>query len=139
VKREPTNSHTFGDMSEGSGTEVFDDLGSATMLREACRSMSLLFEPEIGSAGHLWITEGDFAHGRHGNRLTDSFDLEAVVSELSDAERARMAMCLAPFCGSDFARIRLWASLLAPPCEFTRSVSAATPITTTGRRSPEKL
>lgn len=75
---------------------------------DACR---LLFEPETGPAARLWIMETDFAHDGHGNRVADSFELDAEFAELDDTDRARMVTCLAPSRGPDRARLRLRASL----------------------------
>ncbi|MEV0769483.1 ATP-dependent nuclease [Nocardia salmonicida] len=71
----------------------------------------MLFDPEIGPAGRLWITENDFAHNGSGTRISDSFELEAELRELDPSERARMVTCLAPSLGPDCARIRLRATL----------------------------
>ncbi|WP_280403272.1 ATP-dependent nuclease [Nocardia brasiliensis] len=77
-------------------------------LIDACR---ILFDPEIGPAGRLWISEHDFAHDGRGTRVSDTFELEAQLRELDSNERARMVTCLAPSLGPDCARIRLRATL----------------------------
>ena len=92
----------------GLAVVVGENNAGKSNLIDACR---LLFEPEVGPAGRLWITKSDFAHDGHGNRVADAFELEAVFSDLDDAERARMVTCLAPSRGATWARIRLRATL----------------------------
>lgn len=92
----------------GLAVAVGENNAGKSNLIDACR---LLFEPEVGPAARLWITKGDFAHDGHGNRTTDTFELEAVFTELASAERARMVTCLSPSRGPSSARIRLRATL----------------------------
>jgi putative ATP-dependent endonuclease of OLD family len=92
----------------GVAVVVGENNAGKSNLIDACR---LLFEPETGPAARLWITERDFAHDGSGNRVTDSFELEAEFAGLDDADRARMVTCLAPSRGLDRARLRLRASL----------------------------
>jgi putative ATP-dependent endonuclease of OLD family len=75
---------------------------------DACR---LLFEAEAGPRARRWITEDDFAHDGTGARATDTFELEAELADLDDAEQARMVTCLAPSLGPGWARLRLRARL----------------------------
>ncbi|PPI89105.1 hypothetical protein C5F51_26540 [Nocardia nova] len=77
-------------------------------LVDACR---ILFEPEVGPAGRLWITESDFAHDGSGKRIAETFELEAVLGHLDTAEQGRMVTCLAPSLGPGKARLRLRATL----------------------------
>lgn len=75
---------------------------------DACR---LLFEAEAGPRARRWITDEDFAHDGTGTRRTDTFELEAELADLDDAEQARMVTCLAPSLGPGWARLRLRARL----------------------------
>lgn len=77
---------------------------------DACR---LLFEAEAGPRARRWITEDDFAHDGRGVRTTETFELEAELADLDDAEQARMVTCLAPSLGPGWARLRLRARLRA--------------------------
>lgn len=77
---------------------------------DACR---LLFQAEAGPRARRWITEDDFAHDGSGNRASDTFELEAELVDLDEAEQARMVTCLAPSHGPGCARLRLRASLRA--------------------------
>lgn len=74
-------------------------------------ALRLLFEPDIGPRGRVWIQGDDFAHDGYGTRVADDFEIEAELRSLSEAERARMVTCLAPSLGSDAARVRLRATL----------------------------
>lgn len=76
---------------------------------DAARS---LFEPETGSRNRRWITDQDFRHDGRGARVVDSLEIEAEISDLSDADQARMVTCLAPSLGPRTARLRLRARLL---------------------------
>lgn len=98
----------FVPLHSGVAVVVGENNAGKSNLIDACR---LLFEPEAGPAARLWITEGDFAHDGHGNRVKDTFELEAEFADLDEADRARMVTCLAPSRGSDRARLRLRASL----------------------------
>jgi len=84
-----------------------NNAGKSNVL-DACR---LLFEAEAGPRGRRWITEDDFAHDGAGARTSDSFELEAELVDLDDAEQARMVTCLAPSLGPACARLRLRARL----------------------------
>ena len=75
---------------------------------DACR---LLFQPEAGPRARPWITAEDFVHDGVGNRLTDTFDLEAELVDLDEREQARLVTCLAPSLGPGRARLRLHARL----------------------------
>lgn len=77
---------------------------------DACR---LLFEPEAGPRARRWITDEDFTHDGAGVRTTDTFELEAELADLDEAEQARMVTCLAPSLGPSCARLRLHARLRA--------------------------
>jgi putative ATP-dependent endonuclease of OLD family len=77
---------------------------------DACR---LLFEAEAGPRARRWITEEDFAHDGRGVRTTETFELEAELADLDEAEQARMVTCLAPSLGPGWARLRLRARLRA--------------------------
>lgn len=74
-------------------------------------ALRLLTQPYAGSRFNRWITSDDFAHDGHGNRLVDSFELEALYVGLTDEERGRFVTCLAPSVRHDAARIRLVAQL----------------------------
>jgi putative ATP-dependent endonuclease of the OLD family len=75
---------------------------------DACR---VLFVPEAGPRARRWITVDDFAHDGSGNRVTDEFELEAELADLSESEQARMVTCLAPSLGPGCARLRMRAWL----------------------------
>lgn len=77
---------------------------------DACR---LLFDAEAGPRARRWITEDDFAHDGFGVRVTETFELEAELADLDEAEQARMVTCLAPSLGPGWARLRLRARLRA--------------------------
>jgi putative ATP-dependent endonuclease of OLD family len=77
---------------------------------DACR---LLFDPEAGPRGRRWITADDFAHDGAGEPQATTFELEAQLSDLDDAEQARMVTCLSPSLGPGCARLRLRAHLRA--------------------------
>lgn len=77
---------------------------------DACR---LLFEPEAGPRARRWITADDFEHDGGGNRITDTFELEAELIDLDEAQQARMVTCLAPSLGAGCARLRLQARVRA--------------------------
>lgn len=66
---------------------------------------------EVGPRGRRWLTEDDFAHDGHGNRVADELELEVQLSELSDDEQARLVTCLAPKAGARIAKIRLKATI----------------------------
>jgi putative ATP-dependent endonuclease of the OLD family len=59
----------------------------------------------------LWVTPEDFPHDGHGTRLTDTFEIETVFTDLNDKQRGRMVSCLAPSLGPNAARLRLRATL----------------------------
>lgn len=84
-----------------------NNIGKSNVI-DACR---LLFDPEAGPRGRLWITESDFAHDGHGTRSVDQFELEAVLTDLDEQDSARLVTCLAPSLGTQTARLRLRASL----------------------------
>jgi len=84
-----------------------NNVGKSNVI-DACR---LLFDPEAGPKGRLWITESDFAHDGHGTRSVDQFELEAVLTDLDEQDSARLVTCLAPSLGPQAARLRLRASL----------------------------
>lgn len=98
----------FVPVHSGVAVVVGENNAGKSNLIDACR---LLFEPETGPAGRLWITEDDFAHDGHGHRVTDTFELEAEFADLDEADQARMVTCLAPSRGPDRACVRLRASL----------------------------
>lgn len=75
---------------------------------DACR---VLFVPEAGPQARRWITVDDFAHDGSGNRVTDEFELEAELADLSESEQARIVTCLAPSLGPGCARLRMRARL----------------------------
>jgi len=75
---------------------------------DACR---VLFMPEAGPRARRWITAEDFAHDGSGARITDEFELEAELADLTESEQARMVTCLAPSLGPGFARLRMRARL----------------------------
>ena len=77
---------------------------------DACR---ILFEPEAGPRSRRWITAEDFAHEGTGARITEEFELEAELVELSESEQARMVTCLASSLGPACARLRMRARLRA--------------------------
>jgi len=74
-------------------------------------ALRLIAQPHAGARFNRWITSDDFAHDGRGNRLRDSFEIEAVLLDLSDSERARMVTCLAPSLGDRAARLRMHAQL----------------------------
>ena len=74
-------------------------------------AIRLLTFPQAGPTHRLWISEDDFAHDGSGNRISDTFELEAVFKDLSPAEEARMVTCLGPSLGKCIARLRMRAAL----------------------------
>jgi putative ATP-dependent endonuclease of OLD family len=74
-------------------------------------ALRLLTHPYAGARFNRWITSDDFAHDGKGNRLVDTFELEAVYVGLTEEERGRFVTCLAPAVSSDAARIHLVAQL----------------------------
>lgn len=77
----------------------------------AVDALRLLFEPEAGPQARRWATVDDFRHDGHGIRTIDTFELEAELSGLTEAERIRLVTCLAPSLGPNMARLRLLARL----------------------------
>jgi len=74
-------------------------------------ALRLLTHSYAGARFNRWITTDDFAHDGHGNRLDDTFELEALYVGLTEEERGRFVTCLAPSVSTDAARIRLVAQL----------------------------
>jgi putative ATP-dependent endonuclease of OLD family len=74
-------------------------------------ALRLLTHPYGGARFSRWMTSDDFAHDGSGNRLDDTFELEALYVGLSDEERGRFVTCLAPSVADDAARLRLVAQL----------------------------
>src|ERR1700736_812425 len=74
-------------------------------------ALRLLFESEAGPRTRRWITDQDFRHDAHGQRVADNFQLEAHLIGLSDEEKGRMVTCLSPSMGGEVARLRLHARL----------------------------
>lgn len=74
-------------------------------------ALRLLFESEAGPRSRRWVNEEDFRHDGRGNRVADSFEIEAELRGLTDEEQARMVTCLAPSLGGAAARLRMRAQL----------------------------
>ncbi len=97
-------------LSIGLAVLVGENNAGKSNVIDACR---LLFEAEAGPRGRLWITEDDFTHDDAGVRTRDTFELEAELADLDEAEQARLVTCLAPSLGAGTARLRLRARLRA--------------------------
>jgi putative ATP-dependent endonuclease of the OLD family len=74
-------------------------------------ALRLLFHPEAGPTARRWVRPDDFRHDGHGEKVTDTFTLEAELADLGPSDKARMVTCLAPSLGPDAARLRLKATL----------------------------
>jgi putative ATP-dependent endonuclease of OLD family len=74
-------------------------------------ALRTVLEPEAGPRARCWLREGDFAHDGRGTRIADELELEVLLSDLSNAEQARMVTCLAPQAGVGMAKIRLKATI----------------------------
>src|SRR5262249_23048488 len=74
-------------------------------------ALRLLTQPYAGARFGRWITTDDFAHDSQGNRVTDTFELEALYGDLTEEERGRVVTWLAPSVAAAAARIRLVAQL----------------------------
>jgi putative ATP-dependent endonuclease of the OLD family len=74
-------------------------------------AIRIVLPPQAGPRFRRWITSDDFAHDGSGDPITDTFEIETVFGDLSEADRARMVTCLAPSLGRGFARLRLAANL----------------------------
>jgi putative ATP-dependent endonuclease of OLD family len=74
-------------------------------------ALRIVLEPENepGPGGRLWPE--DFAHDGRGASSSTELELEVQLSNLSEAEQARMVTCLAPSLGAGCARLRLHARL----------------------------
>jgi len=59
----------------------------------------------------LWVAPEDFPHDGRGARVADTFEIEAVFSDLNDKQCGRMVTCLAPSLGPNVATLRLRATL----------------------------
>jgi putative ATP-dependent endonuclease of OLD family len=70
-----------------------------------------VLEPDAGPHARHWLREDDFTHDGTGERLTNTLELEVLLTDLSDDESARMVTCLTPGTGPGTARLRLKASL----------------------------
>jgi putative ATP-dependent endonuclease of OLD family len=74
-------------------------------------ALRIVLEPEAGPGSRVRVWPEDFAHDGRGTVLSDTLELEVQLSELSEAEQARMVTCLAPSLGPGCARLRLHARL----------------------------
>jgi len=66
-------------------------------------------EGEPGPGGRIWPE--DFAHDGRGANAVSELELEVRLTDLDEAEQARMVTCLAPSLGPGCARLRLHARL----------------------------
>jgi putative ATP-dependent endonuclease of OLD family len=74
-------------------------------------ALRLLTQPGAGMRFSRWITSDDFVHDGHGNRVGDTFELEALYIGLTEHQRGRLVTCLAPSVAENAAKIRLAAQL----------------------------
>ena len=74
-------------------------------------ALRTVLEPEAGPRARHWLTQDDFAHDGHGNRLSDELKLEVRLGGLSTVEQARMVTCLSPKDGPGTAKIRVKAKV----------------------------
>lgn len=74
-------------------------------------AIRLLTVPHAGPRHRLWISEDDFEHDGRGNRVAETFELEAVFGGLTAAEETRMVTCVAPSLGDGATRLRMRAAL----------------------------
>ena len=70
-------------------------------------ALRLLTYPHAGVQFSRWVRPEDFRHDAAGNRVVDTFSLEAVLSDLSSTEMSRMVTCLAPSEGKSHARLQM--------------------------------
>jgi putative ATP-dependent endonuclease of OLD family len=59
----------------------------------------------------LWVTAEDFPHDGRGARIADTFEIEAVFTDLDQKQCGRMVSCLSLSSGDNVARLRLRAHL----------------------------
>lgn len=74
-------------------------------------AIRMLVAAEAGPGEQLYPSESDFAHDASGDRLTDTFTIEALFEGMNEVQEGRMVTCLAPSHGEHVARLGITARL----------------------------